>query len=62
MKTTGLLTLLLLFMASCQQNGQAARIESLFDDDWKFQSGDVQGVEIPIKEASFFVAYFFLDV
>lgn len=48
MKTTGLLTLLLLFMASCQQNGQAARIESLFDDDWKFQSGDVQGAEKPL--------------
>ena len=25
-------------------------------------SAYVQGVEIPIKEASFFVAYFFLDV
>lgn len=47
MKTTGLLTLLLLFLTSCQQNGQAARIESLFDNDWKFQLGDVQGVEIP---------------
>jgi len=45
MKTTGLLTLLLLFLTSCQQNGQAARIESLFDDDWKFQLGDVQGAE-----------------
>ena len=51
MKTTGLLTLLLLFMASCQQNGQAARIESLFDDDWKFQSGDVQGAEKPLINA-----------
>ncbi len=48
MKTTGLLTLLLLFLTSCQQNGQAARIESLFDDDWKFQLGDVQGVEKPL--------------
>ena len=48
MKTTGLLTLLLLFLTSCQQNGQAARIESLFDDDWKFQLGNVQGAEKPL--------------
>lgn len=46
MRTAVLLTLLLLVLAACQQPEQA-RIETLFDDDWKFQLGDVQGAENP---------------
>ncbi len=32
---------------ACQQEEKIARIETLFDDDWKFQLGDVQGAENP---------------
>jgi beta-galactosidase len=46
MKATALLTLVLLVLAACQQQGQA-RIEILFDDDWKFQLGDVEGAAMP---------------
>ena len=41
--------LLLLFLLpaciACQSKEQKARIEILFDDDWKFQLGDVEGAE-----------------
>lgn len=37
---------LLPFIVSCVQQKQA-RIETLFDDDWKFLLGDVQGAENP---------------
>ena len=39
--------LLLLICIACQQNSQTARNESLFDDDWKFYRGDVEGAELP---------------
>jgi beta-galactosidase len=39
--------LLLLVSVACKQQNQPARIESLFDDGWKFQLGDVQGAEMP---------------
>ena len=39
--------LLLLVSVACKQQNQPARIESLFDDGWKFHLGDVQGAEIP---------------
>jgi beta-galactosidase len=40
--------LLLLICIACQQNSQTARNESLFDDDWKFYRGDVEGAELPV--------------
>ena len=47
MKANALLTLLLLFLTASQQNGQTARIESLFDDDWKFSLGDIPEAKSP---------------
>lgn len=47
MKTYTLSILMLLFMTACQQKEQKARIESLFDNDWKFQLGDVQSAQEP---------------
>jgi beta-galactosidase len=37
----------LLVSFACTQQEQPARIETLFDDGWKFQLGDVQGAEMP---------------
>ncbi|MCF8357900.1 MAG: DUF4982 domain-containing protein [Prolixibacteraceae bacterium] len=39
--------LFLIVSVACKQQNQPARIETLFDDDWKFQLGDVQGAEMP---------------
>ena len=47
MKANALLTLLLLFLTASQQNGQTARIESLFDDDWKFSLSDIPEAKSP---------------
>ena len=47
MRTTLTLILLSLLFLSCNQNNQLARTETLFDNDWKFQLGDVQGAENP---------------
>jgi len=33
---------------SCSENKQLARIETLFDNDWKFQLGNVQDAESPL--------------
>lgn len=38
---------LLLFFVAWKPQKQPARIETLFDDDWKFQLGDVPGAELP---------------
>jgi beta-galactosidase len=47
MRTTITLLLLSSLFLSCNQNKQLVRIETLFDDDWKFQLGDLQGAESP---------------
>lgn len=47
MKTITLLYLQLLCLIAFQSYGQTARVESLFDDDWKFQLGDVEGAAMP---------------
>lgn len=38
---------LLLFSVACMQQKQPSRVESLFDDDWKFHLSDVQGAQEP---------------
>ncbi|MGQ1891657.1 glycoside hydrolase family 2 TIM barrel-domain containing protein [Thermophagus sp. OGC60D27] len=38
---------LLLVSVACNQQNQPARIETLFDNGWKFQLGDVQGAQMP---------------
>lgn len=48
MRTTLTLILLSSMFLSCSENKQLSRIEILFDDDWKFQLGDVQGAENPL--------------
>lgn len=48
MRTTLTLILLSLLFLSCNQNNQLARTETLFDNDWKFQLGDVQDAESPL--------------
>ena len=44
-----ILPFLILFLVSvaCKQENQPARIETLFDDGWKFHLGDIQGAELP---------------
>lgn len=44
-----ILSFLLLFIIfiACRQEKQSARIEFLFDDDWKFQLGNVEGAAMP---------------
>ena len=38
---------LLLVSIACKQQNQPARVESLFDNDWKFHLGDAQGAQEP---------------
>ena len=45
MKNLITMLLLLLISIACQQNNQIVRSEKLFDDDWKFFRGDIEGAE-----------------
>ncbi|MBN1927323.1 MAG: hypothetical protein JW798_15925, partial [Prolixibacteraceae bacterium] len=46
-RSTLSIIILLVISIACTQQEQPARIETLFDDGWKFQLGDVQGAEMP---------------
>jgi beta-galactosidase len=41
-----LLLLPILFTIACERTEQTARIETLFNDGWKFHLGDVEGAEL----------------
>ena len=45
MKNLITMLLLLLISIACKQNNQIVRSEKLFDDDWKFFRGDIEGAE-----------------